>query len=103
MQEAETAGNTVSDICTTEGRGVWVAGGCVRPPEYSGPDGFQVLRLSNGSWEPRRYEGLEKRRRRVLSRGWRRSHRLELTTFDEGVNVRGRVNGGTCDERKVGN
>ena len=38
-----------------------------------------------------------------MSRGRRRSHRLELTTVDEGVNVWGRVNGGTRDDRKVVN
>ena len=39
----------------------------------------------------------------MLNQGRRRSHRLEPTTFDEVVNVRGRVHGGTCDDREVGN
>ena len=39
----------------------------------------------------------------MLSRGRRRSHLLELTTFDKGVNVRGRVHIVTRDDHKVGN
>ena len=75
----------------------------MRNPTDSGPDGVQGPRLANGSWEPRGREGLAKWQRRVLNRGQRRSNYLELTTFDEGVNVQGRGHGGTCDDREVGN
>ena len=75
----------------------------MRPSAYSGPDGVQGPRLSKGIWGPRLCEVLKKRCHLVLNQGRRRSHRLEPTTFDEVVNVRGRVHGGTCDDREVGN
>ena len=102
-QEAKTAGNALSKLQKREGHGGWVAGGCVRPPTNVVPDGVQGPRLANVSWEPRGYEGLEKRRCWVLSLGQRHSYRLELTTFYKGVDVRGRGNGGTCDDCEVGN
>ena len=48
--------NAVCKILTIEGRGGWVAGGCVRLPAEGVPDGVQGPRLANGGWEPRGFK-----------------------------------------------
>ena len=77
--------------------GVWV-----RPLADGVPDGVKGPRLANGSWEHQGYKRLEKRRRRVINRGWRCSYILELTTFDEGFDVRDRLHGAPRNVCEVG-